>query len=58
MPDDERDRDDVAADADEAAAPASEDPNESTAGLLDEDTLREHAREVDSAIQDAKSRNS
>jgi hypothetical protein len=33
------------------------DPNQSTEGLLDEDKLREDAREVDQAIQDAKNRN-
>lgn len=36
---------------------SSDDPNTSTEGLLDEETLREHAREVDDAIQEARRRN-
>ena len=57
MPDDERAKDDPAADAGADAVPKNDDPNESTAGLLDEATLREHAHEVDHAIQEAKNRN-
>jgi hypothetical protein len=46
-----------AADAAEDAPPPADDPNQSTEGLLDEQELREHAHEVDAAIQEAKSRN-
>ncbi len=41
----------------ETSRAETDDPNESTEGLLDEDELREHAREVDAAIQEAKNRN-
>jgi hypothetical protein len=43
--------------AKETSSAETDDPNESTKGLLDEDELREHAREVDVAIQEAKNRN-
>jgi hypothetical protein len=43
--------------ADETSRAEADDPNESTEGLLDEDELREQAREVDAAIQEAKNRN-
>jgi hypothetical protein len=46
-----------AEDAAETARETAEDPNESTEGLLDEDTLREHAKRVSDAIQEAKNRN-
>jgi hypothetical protein len=36
---------------------SSDDPNTSTEGLLDEERLLEHAREVDDAIQEARRRN-
>lgn len=45
------------ADAADEASPPADDPNESTEGLLDEPALREHADQVDAAIQEAKSRN-
>jgi hypothetical protein len=44
-------------DAGKDAPPPADDPNQSTEGLLDEQALREHADEVDAAIQEAKSRN-
>ena len=43
--------------AEETSRAEADDPNESTEGLLDEDELREHAHEVDAAIQEAKNRN-
>ena len=55
---DEREQDEQGhPDADADAPPPAGDPNESTDGLLDEHALREHADEVDAAIQEAKSRN-
>ena len=44
-------------DADPDASGAADDPNESTEGVLDEDTLRAHAREVEDAINEARRRN-
>jgi hypothetical protein len=44
-------------DAAETAGTTAEDPNESTEGLLDEDALRTHAKQVSDAIQEAKNRN-
>ena len=43
--------------AEKTSRAETDDPNESTEGLLDEDELREHAHEVDAAIQEAKNRN-
>ena len=49
MPDDEHAKDDQTADAGEARAPSTEDPNESTAGLLD--AVNANKSESRSAIQ-------
>jgi hypothetical protein len=55
MADDEQARDEEAADdASPAAGDPTTDQNESTAGVLDEQKLREHASDVDDAIQEAK----
>jgi hypothetical protein len=51
----EHESDDEDADAD--ASHATEDPNTSTEGVLDEKTLRTHAREVGDAINEARRRN-
>jgi hypothetical protein len=39
------------------ASGSSDDPNTSTEGVLDEETLREHASEVEDAINEARRRN-
>jgi hypothetical protein len=44
-------------DADVDASDVAEDPNTSTAGVLDEKTLRAHTRAVDDAINEARRRN-
>ncbi len=43
--------------ASEGASDPTDDPNMSTEGVLDEEELRAHAREVDNAIQEARRRN-
>ncbi|HEY1480637.1 MAG TPA: hypothetical protein VGF46_11435 [Gaiellales bacterium] len=47
----------AADDANEAARDSTEHPEAATAGVLDEEKLREHADQVSDAIQEAKSRN-
>jgi hypothetical protein len=41
----------------DASNSTDDDPNTSTEGVLDEETLRAHAREVDHAIDEARRRN-
>jgi hypothetical protein len=41
----------------DASSSTDDDPNTSTEGVLDEETLRAHAREVDQAIDEARRRN-
>ena len=53
----EHEPDDDDADADADASGSTDDPNMSTEGVLDEETLRAHAREVDDAIDEARRRN-
>ena len=55
--DEQRTREHEPDDADTGASVADDDPNTSTEGLLDEKTLRAHAREVEDAINDARRRN-
>jgi len=47
----------AADDANEAARDSTEHPEAATAGVLDEEKLREHADRVSEEIQEAKSRN-
>jgi hypothetical protein len=58
MSSDEQATDEQARDEpDESGRNTEDDPNESTEGLLDEESLRAHAKEVSDAIQEAKNRN-
>jgi hypothetical protein len=55
--DEQRTREHEPDDADTDASGSGDDPNTSTEGVLDEETLRAHASEVEDAINEARRRN-